>query len=236
MSTVPGLDPDAHSKPKLVIFDFDGTLVESEALASEVQARLFQSEGLPLEAAEIAYRFAGVPVEHMISDVEDRFEVSLRPSLAAEMAEAFDRRVASDLRPTEGAEQLLSTLRLPFCVASNTPRPLLIKMLRATDLLRHVGPRFFSAHDVGIKKPDPALFLLAAEAMRVPQTACLVVEDSVTGVQAAKSAGMPVVAFAGGRHQSAASMNRLRASRPLAVLEKLEQLGSLVAGHRAAYP
>jgi beta-phosphoglucomutase-like phosphatase (HAD superfamily) len=90
-------------------------------------------------------------------------------------------------------------LHLPFALASNAPHHKIELCLRVTGLLPHFAGRIFSAYDVQRWKPDPALFLFAAERLGVPPQRCAVVEDSLPGVQAGLAAGMQVIALQGMR-------------------------------------
>jgi HAD superfamily hydrolase (TIGR01509 family) len=83
----------------------------------------------------------------------------------------------------------------PVCVASNAPRSKIELCLATTGLARFFEGRIFSAYEVGSWKPDPGLFLHAAQAMGAAPARCLVVEDSAPGVIAAREAGMQVVAL-----------------------------------------
>ena len=113
------------------------------------------------------------------------FEATLR----AAMAQVFRER----LQPMPGAAAMLDALRVPFCVASNGPRAKTELTLTITGLRpRFDASRIFSAYDVKSWKPEPGLFLHAAQAMGVPPERCAVVEDSEPGVRAGLAAGMRV--------------------------------------------
>lgn len=91
---------------------------------------------------------------------------------------------------------MLRQLDRPYCVASSGPRDKIEHSLSITGLLGYFPGRIFSAYDVGSWKPDPGLFLHAAETMGVAPERCAVVEDSVLGVQAGVAAGMTVFGYA----------------------------------------
>jgi beta-phosphoglucomutase-like phosphatase (HAD superfamily) len=102
--------------------------------------------------------------------------------------------------------------------------------LSLTGLLRYFDPHIFSATQVSHGKPAPDLFLFAAAAMQVASDACLVVEDSVPGVQAAVAAGMRVIGFTGGGHCRPGHAERLRAAGASAVCNDMGTLSRLIAG------
>lgn len=190
-----------------MIFDCDGVLVDSETLGNVAIAETVQGLGLPLDAEECIRLFRGIKMSEVVREIERRIGRSLDagfvPRLRARMAELFRER----LRPIEGVEDLLDRLTLPYCVASNAPMEKIELTLGVTGLL----PRFaigsiVSAYDVGVWKPDPGLYLHAAERLGVAPAGCVVVEDSVAGVEAGVAAGMRVYGFApaGGGEELAA--------------------------------
>lgn len=177
-----------------VIFDCDGTLVDSEPLSALVFAEALVAEGLSItpEAALAAFRgrrFA-LCVQMAEQMLGRALPADFEPVLRERTAQAFRER----LQVIDGAAALLEGLHLPFCVASNAPRAKTELSLTLTGLRHHFGERIFSAYDVGSWKPDPGLFLHAAGAMGLDPADCLVVEDSEAGVMAGVAAGMRVVA------------------------------------------
>lgn len=196
---------NAHPQPQppaafaAVIFDCDGTLVDSEpialaALADEARAidpgvLIDAGELLALKGCSMATSLAFIG-RHLGRAMPADFEARAR----ARMAQAFRK----GLQPLPGALQLLQTLQslaLPYCVASNGPRHKMDLTLAVTGLLPLLDGRIFSAYEVGIFKPDPGLFLHAARALGVEPARCAVVEDSRAGIEAGVAAGMTVYAL-----------------------------------------
>jgi len=196
------LDPVISQRviPQLVIFDCDGVLVDSEHLASTVHARMLASAGITTSAEEISRRFTGSTERAMYAVLEQELGRPLPAGHAeltsAEMRAAFERELA----PIRGVAAALARLALPKCVASNSGLQTLRLGLTVTGLLAHFAPNVFSAQMVARGKPAPDLFLYAAERMGVAPAHCLVIEDSVHGVNAACAAGMRVLGFCGGTH------------------------------------
>jgi HAD superfamily hydrolase (TIGR01509 family) len=113
-------------------------------------------------------------------------------------AHRYDNAFAAELQPVDGIVEALDAIDLRTCVASSgTPEAIETK-LRLTRLWERFDGRIFSAADVEHGKPAPDLFLLAAQTTGVDPRACAVVEDSPFGIQAARAAGMVVLAYAGG--------------------------------------
>ena len=173
---------------RLVLFDCDGTLVESEALMHDVRQRNFSVLGISCTARELAVRYHGVRYPQLIADLSARSGIEIGPAVIDAIESEFTLRCTTELRSIPYAAEVLATMPVPFCLVSNSPRKRLIHMLRSTGLLAYFGPRIFSALDVGPPKPEPDVFLLAAELMGVAPAHCLVVEDSLFGLKAGRAA------------------------------------------------
>jgi HAD superfamily hydrolase (TIGR01509 family) len=183
---------------ELVIFDCDGVLINSERLAVKVDVQVLHELGWPLSEAEVIERFVGR------SDRDARAEIEAH--LGHELPEGFDEAVehryreafADALTPVDGVLDALEQIALPTCVASSGTHDHMRYTLGLTGLYKRFRGRIFSAEDVANGKPAPDLFLHAASEMAAEPRRCVVVEDSRPGVDAARAAGMRVLAFAGG--------------------------------------
>jgi HAD superfamily hydrolase (TIGR01509 family) len=184
-----------HPAIDAVIFDCDGTLVDSEHLQTAALAELMRAQGLPMSAQEAFRRFQGGRMADMVTQLERE----LGRGLPGDFEQQFRQRMAEvfreKLQVIEGARELVESLAVPACVASNGPRAKMELTLGITGLLPLFEGRLFSAYDVGSWKPEPGLFLHAAAALGVAPQRCVVIEDSLTGVRGALAAGMPVFAY-----------------------------------------
>jgi HAD superfamily hydrolase (TIGR01509 family) len=179
-----------------VIFDCDGVLVDSERLSHIVLQQLLAEYGRELSLQETLEHFMGTSTEKCLAVLATLIG---RPAPADFLGVFRDRTFdafKSSLQPISGVAHLLKHLPWPHCVASNGPREKMRFTLGHTGLLPHFEGRLFSAEDVARPKPAPDLFVHAAATMNTAPSRCVVVEDSVTGVQAAKAAGMQVVGYA----------------------------------------
>lgn len=179
-----------------VIFDCDGTLVETESLESIVFADMLTREGYPITPKRALREFRGMRKDTAIARVEAELGRRIDgDTLIANWRARTEAIFETQLELVPGARQLIESMPLPFCIASNGPLRKMAVTLRVTGLADAFADRVFSAYDVGAWKPDPGLFLHAARAMGVEPAACIVVEDSLPGVQAGLSAGMTVLAY-----------------------------------------
>lgn len=181
-------------KPLLIIFDLDGTLVDSETLCNQAFLDLLPALSDTVEVLVDRYRGAKLAVT--MRDLEDR----LGNALPDNFEKMYRRRVAelfaADLKPVPGAADMLAALEHPFCIASSGPPEKIAHSLALTGLAPYFGDRVFSAYVVGSWKPEPGLFLHAAAAMGFAPEQCVVVEDSAVGLAAAAAAGMRVLHYA----------------------------------------
>jgi HAD superfamily hydrolase (TIGR01509 family) len=184
------------SRFELVIFDCDGVLVDSERLVVRVEAEILARLGWPLSEAEIIERFVGRSAPYMHGEIERQLGRSIdwESEFEARYAEAFERELVA----VPGVVDALDRITVPTCVASSGSHERMRRTLGLTGLAERFAGRIFSADDVARGKPAPDIFELAAATLGVAPARCCVVEDSVSGVTAARAAGMAVFAFAGG--------------------------------------
>ena len=182
-------------RPECIIFDCDGTLVDSERLGVEVLAAVARDRGAFLDVDAALEQLRGLKLAECVTRIEDQCGVTLGDDFVPEIRRRTAEAFREGLKPIEGARELLASLRVPFCVASSGPREKIELSLSLTGLLPLVGARIFSSYEVGSWKPEPGLFLHAAQAMGVEPALCGVVEDSFPGIEAGLAAGMQVFAF-----------------------------------------
>lgn len=182
--------------PRLVIFDCDGVLVDSERLSHLVMQQMLADLGLALTLEEAFGHFMGLSTDTCRARIDSLLG---RPAPAGFMddfqARCFDA-FATRLTPVPGVPELLRSLPMPCGVASNGPHEKMRFTLGHTGLLPLLEGRLFSAQDVARPKPAPDLFLHAAATLGAAPAQCVVVEDSATGVAAARAAGMTVLGYA----------------------------------------
>ncbi len=190
------------NRPSLIIFDCDGVLVDSEAIGGRVFAEQLRANGFACEQASVHRRFVGqnLPTILRILAAEDGWIAPAGfPTQVREATLAALR--AEGVLPIPGIVAVLDAIAaagLATCVASSGRFEKMRTTLGLTGLLPRFEGRLFSAHQVAEGKPAPDLFLFAAATMGVAPADCLVVEDAPAGLQAAKAAGMPAVAYAAG--------------------------------------
>ncbi len=187
---------------KLLIFDCDGVLVDSEVIANRIDAEALTSLGYALTTEDSIRRFTGMNAETVRQLIKHESGIDLPPDyLAAKqpiLFRAFETELSSLIKPVLEA---INEMKISLCVASSSPRTRVMRCLEMTEQLAYFTDRsIFTSEQVSKGKPAPDLFLFAADQMGFKPADCIVIEDSSAGIEAAIAAGMQVVGFLGGSH------------------------------------
>jgi HAD superfamily hydrolase (TIGR01509 family) len=185
----------------LVIFDCDGVLVDSEPLANASFSRALKAQGLDWSVEETMRRLMGRSLKSCVEICEAEIGRKLPDDFVEKMqVVTYQSFRDAPLKPIAGVKQAIVALQeagLDTCVASSGSPEKMRFTLGLTGLWDLFDGRIFSSAQVSRGKPFPDLFLHAALSMNVQPFDCVVIEDSVAGVQAARAAGMRVLAYAG---------------------------------------
>jgi HAD superfamily hydrolase (TIGR01509 family) len=213
---------------QLVIFDCDGVLVDSELLACRIVAEKLAAAGFPVTTEYVTEHFVGVADSEMYPLLEEKFGQPISDELRQAIIRDVTQALASELEPTAGIHDALEEIPMRKCVASSSNARRVRQSLARTELLEFFDPHIFTADQVSRGKPAPDLFLYAAEQLQVPTHECIVVEDSRAGVQAAVSAGMPVLGYIGAGHCGADHGRLLREAGARCVFGSMQDLPALL--------
>lgn len=209
----------------LVIFDCDGVLVDSEIISCGTIARLLTEFGAPCSFPQALDRYLGRPAQAVL----DTFQKETGRTLPAEfmkkwrtqLFEAFDK----SLEPIPGVRKAIDAISVPICLASSSDAERIERCLRKTGLWDIFEGRAFNIGMVVNGKPAPDIFLYTAGAMHTHPADCLVIEDSPSGIKAAKTAGMTAWGFVGGQHYIAPEQTeRLLAAGAERILTSMDML------------
>ena len=181
--------------PKLIIFDCDGVLVDSEHITGAYFQRYLLAQGIEDTAGDALLRYRGSSLPVVIADLEARTARKVPETFAQDFRRETMAALETELVAIAGVAEALQSIAIAKCVASNGPKQKMELSLRVTNLRHHFADHLFSAYDIQKWKPNPALFLHAASRMGVAPAECMVVEDSLHGASAAQAAGMPALAY-----------------------------------------
>lgn len=216
--------------PDLVIFDCDGVLVDSEVISSRIFTECLAELGVMLTLEEAMTFGIGKSSTSFAAAIEEEFGITLPAGFIEGRRAQIMNAFTSELRPIEGISQLLAALKLRRCVASNSHIDRVRHALTTTGLLPHLDPHIYTAALVERGKPAPDLFLFAAEQQGVPPDHCLVIEDSLSGVVAARTAGMPVIGFVGGSHCRPGHAGAMRRAGCVEVFSRMDEVAGFLDG------
>lgn len=208
---------------ELVIFDCDGVLIDSEPIANRVFSEQLAAVGFAMSPEEVMRAFVGRSRDTCIAMAGEMRGKPLPAGFAATWDEALHAALEAEVEPIDGIPQLLRSLPVPYCVASNGEPGHMQRGLRAAGLMPLVEGRLFSAAEVSRPKPAPDVYLHAARRMGAAPAACAVVEDTTTGATAGIAAGMAVFGYVGGPQSDAQALRALGAT-PFARMAELTAL------------
>lgn len=185
---------------KCILFDCDGVLVDSEPIALSTLVYQANQLGVDIDLDFAIQYFKGHSLEEVIATlayfrknpIPTNFEQTYRTI-------TFDR-FKKELKSIAGIAELIPQLKIPYAVASSGPQHKIRLNLEITGLIEYFEGNIFSCYDLQKWKPDPAIYIHAATQMGFEPSECLIIEDSLMGVQAAVASGAVVYAYAEHAH------------------------------------
>lgn len=214
----------------LVIFDCDGVLVDSETLAVLAFVDVLREAGVPVTPPMVE-RHIGLKQADILIAMAEETGQDVPLELAGKLWPATRLAFERSLQPMAGVAAFLAAMpAVKRCVASSSHPERIAVSLALAGLADAFGPAVFSAHQVARGKPAPDLFLFAAASMGCDPSRCLVIEDSVFGVEAARAGGMRAIGFAGGSHIGSGHAERLTAAGAERVAAGWDALTASLAG------
>lgn len=189
------------SKYKCIIFDCDGVLVDTESITNRVLLEMVKPLGFIMELDQAVEEFSGKSLQTCLGIIESQIKNKLPPDFEARYREETFRSFRLEAKPIKGVAALLDRITLPYCVASSGPLAKIQLSLKTTGLLDKFSGHIFSSYEINSWKPDPGIFLHAAKTMGFKPVDCVVIEDTISGITAAKAGGFTVFAFSNAKHE-----------------------------------
>ncbi|KJY83839.1 HAD family hydrolase [Vibrio galatheae] len=207
-----------------VIFDCDGTLIDSERLCCQALCETFHQFGASLSMEEAIRHFEGGKLADILSATKQRLGVDISIDQLEPLYRArVDRLFEEGLQPMEGVFDLLAYLndsKVEYCVASNGPRDKIERSLELTGLLPYFDGKIFSAFDTNSWKPEPDLIMYSAMIMGFKLEDCLYVDDTTKGVEAGLRAGVRTIQLSG--------LNNKHHTLDLKIIKHLKELETFI--------
>lgn len=186
---------------RLLIFDFDGVIADSEVLANTVLAKLVSELGVPTTLQNSYDRYMGKRIHEVILAIEADLNQKLPNQFVEEFQSRTFARFRQELQFVSGAKKFIEEFaQVPKCIASSSSPDRLKLCLEILEIQKVFEPNVFSSSLVKNGKPDPDIFLYAAKEMGVDPVKSIVIEDSLSGVKAGIAAGMIVIGLTAASH------------------------------------
>lgn len=181
----------------LLIFDCDGVLVDSERVSNTVFLDMLAELGVQMSEERLIQDYVGMTIKNCLQLITQRHQVHFPDTFKQEMDTRMLAVYQQKLTAIPGVQGVIENLGIPFCLASNSTPDKITFMLKLVGLYDFFQGRIYSGTQVAHPKPAPDVYLLVASANGVAPEQCLVIEDTPTGIRAAKAAGMTVLGYAG---------------------------------------
>lgn len=219
-----------------LICDCDGVLVDSEVIADRVLLDTLSATFPNLDFEAAAKSAFGQQTSRFLTGIESRFGIEMPANFIETIEHNIEVALAQSLAPISGVRDALLKVTLPAAVVSNSRLVRVRSSLKRASLTEIFGERVFSAEQVARPKPYPDVYLHAAHTLDVAPARCVVVEDSISGLNAARAAGMKTIAFVGASHIPDNYADALRAMGITRIMRRMEELPALVeAGMRGEF-
>jgi HAD superfamily hydrolase (TIGR01509 family) len=186
----------------LVIFDCDGVLIDSEIISAQMLVRALADLGVSIDLTYVARHFLGRSYPVVMQQIRREFGLDLPASFEDDYRDRLLEGFRQELRIMPHVVDVIDAMAVPYCVATSSSPRRVEMSLRLVGLWDRLSDRVFTASQVQNGKPAPDLFLFAAASMGKTPRDCLVIEDSLTGIAAARAANMEVWRFTGGSHMA----------------------------------
>ena len=212
---------------KCLLFDCDGTLVDSEFICNLGLEISLRDYGIKTSAHSMVERYRGGKLADILKSIEKEHNISLKDNFVSEYRKLIDELFEKELNPFEGVPEFLHLNTIPVCVASSGPAKKIEKALEITGLKKYFNKNIFSSYEINSWKPDPYIFLSAAEKMGYCPNECLVIEDSMKGIESGMAAGMKTILFD--------PMNQYHHINQVQRIDNMHQLQEIISSYNTAY-
>lgn len=178
-----------------LLFDCDGTLVDSERLCNIGLVVKFREYGIELDADELVMRFRGWKLAKILDVLKHEFQITLSENFVDSYRVIVAELFETELKPIEHIEEALKNLEQPKAVVSSGPIHKIKQALRVCGLTKYFGTNIYSSYEVKLWKPDPGIYKYAAKDMGFSAEDCVVIDDGPVGIEAGVKAGMKMLFY-----------------------------------------
>lgn len=218
------------SNIELIIFDFDGVIADSEYLFIKADRNAFAHAGIEMSEYDIIHKFMGMDFENISRILIDDFGAERTAIYTERVITETEALIQTQLTAVPHVIDFLENTKLPYFVASNgTTDKTKWKMaiLKIEHLFKDV---IIGTNSVKNPKPAPDMFKLAADKAQVAYDKCVVIEDGIYGIQAAKTLNMKPIGFTGASHVLDQHQQKLTNAGALLTFDNMNELQNILEG------
>lgn len=221
--------PSLEKHIKLIIFDCDGVLLDSEEIGNRVEVEALKTLNIHINNENYQKRFAGVTTKNALNIMAQEAGATISAEFLKEVEDKIVSAIEREAKLIPYIYETLQQIKIPKVVASNSHFARLSKILTSKGLMHFFDGYIFSADMVKYPKPAPDLYLYIAQKMLVRPDECLVIEDSATGVKAAHQAGMKVLGYIKFNNSFQENKDELLQAGTLQVFSDMRELPNILS-------
>lgn len=184
---------------KHILFDCDGVLIDTEIVAAEVVTKWLNSEGVDIDIETFIDIYTGKTFSDILRLIKAQGQLAQDLNVSESVIQ-MEEAIRKNMRPIPGVDVMLKQVPLTASIVSNSAKGYVMEAINLLHANNIFSDRVFSAEMVTKGKPDPGVYLLTLDQLKLKSDEVLVVEDSASGVQAAVAAGLKTIGFLGGTH------------------------------------
>lgn len=213
---------------ELIIFDFDGVVVDSEHLYKKANIVALAKADINIEAEELDQRFWGMDYPSILQNLRDEFGAGKTDIFHQVIQPTAHQLFEQELEALPHVIEYIQQTPYAYCIGSNSRQEIIKTKLEILGVYELFRDKYFGADLVAKPKPATDLFAHSAAKFGVAHQDCLVIEDGVHGIVAAKKLGMTSIGFTGASHNIDNHENRLQDAGAVRIFNDMRDLPQLI--------
>lgn len=218
------------SNIELIIFDFDGVIVDSEHLYNKANKSAFIKAGIEMSDHDINTRFIGMDFGRMLEMFTNDYGVERTEIYKEHVNVEAIRLIETELEAIPHIIDFLESTHLPYYIASNAHTDWTAAKIKLLDIEHLFNDVLLGTDSVALPKPAPDMFKLAADKAGIAYDKCTVIEDGIYGIQAAKQLGMAPLGFIGQANRMPNHHENLTEAGAVLTFDDMRELPQIIAG------
>jgi beta-phosphoglucomutase-like phosphatase (HAD superfamily) len=211
-----------------LLFDNDGTLVDTEIIAVRAFLELLRAYDFEMHETEFSRRYTGLLEKDILAHLHQEYGVAVAPNFRETLHQKHQEGFEKHLKPISGMPHIFKNVKVPKSMVSNAQARHVDYCLRRMDIFASLDGQIFSAEHVTNPKPAPDVYLHALTTLQHTPQEVLAVEDSIAGVKSAVAAGIRVVGFLGAAHSYPDHRAQLERAGAHYIAQNAEELAVLL--------